>query len=90
MEHKAFSGQGNQIPNLTATAPACKVHACAQQPATFIEQKATIAHVSLSSEAVFFASPQFAPEPANAGFSSRGPPVFWLATPVSLRTTLRV
>lgn len=90
MEQKASSSVEDQIPTSVVNAPACHTHACAQQPAVFIEQKAAIAHVSVSTGAVFFEPLQFAPESANAGFSSRGPPLFQLATPVSFRTTLRV
>ena len=90
MEQKAPPGLGDQVPTLIAAAPACHTHACALQPAVFSEQKSVVAHVSVSAEAVFFDSLQFAPEPAIAGFSSRGPPSLRPATPVSLRTTLRV
>jgi len=90
MEHKAFPEQEKENPTLVATAPVCKVHVCAQQPAVFGEQKAVVAHVLLSTGAMFFDSLQFAPEPATAGISSRGPPQLRPATPISLHTTLRV
>ena len=90
MEHKASPKLANKTKALVATAPTCSTHACAQQPAVFIEQKATVAHVSLSTEAALFDAFQFAPEPTLAGLSSRGPPHFRPATPVSLRTTLRL
>lgn len=90
MEHKASPEQGKDAVALVATAPVCKVHACAQQPAVFGEQKAVVAHVLLSTGAVFFDSLHFATGPATEGSSSRGPPHLRPATPISLHTTLRV
>lgn len=90
MAPKASPEQGKQTTALVATAPSCKAHACAQPPALFSEQKAVAAHVSLSTEAVFSSPLLFVPEPAMAGFSSRGPPNLQLATPITLHTTHQV
>lgn len=90
MEHKASSERGNEGPALVATAPACPTHACTQQPAVFIEQKAAVAHVPLSTDAALLDSFQLLPEPLLTGLPSRGPPHFRPARPVSLSTTLRI
>ncbi|CAN5408660.1 hypothetical protein BH10ACI4_BH10ACI4_06190 [soil metagenome] len=90
MELEAAPGTDAEATTLVALAPACKVHACAQQPAFFSEQKAALTHVLVSTGAVSVGALQFAPEPLNAGFSSRGPPHLRPHTPITLRTTLRV
>ena len=90
MEQKASPELSNHVSSILVALPACHTHVCVQQPAVFSQQKAVLAHVSISSQAGFFDLLQFAPEPANAGFSSRGPPDLRPATPVSLRTTLRI
>lgn len=90
MEQNASLDFQNEFSALIATAPVCRTHACAQQPAVFSEQKAVFANISVATEMVFSDFAQFAHEPVIATFYVRGPPHYRPSTPVSLRTTLRV
>ena len=90
MEHMGAADQDSEALVSVVTALDCRAHVCAQQPAFFSEQKAVVAHASVSTEAVFFDSFQFAPELLNTEVSSRGPPLLHPSTPITLHTTLRV
>lgn len=90
MDHMAATESDNANKALVQIAPNCHAHACAQQPAALIKQRAPVAHATLCTEPIILDSSRFAPEPVIAELSSRGPPRFRLATPVSLHTTLRV
>lgn len=90
MEHQVSESGGTGTSVLVAIQPACPTHACVQQPVLFDEQKAALVYLSQSVTAVMCDVVQFAPEPTIAGLSVRGPPIFRPATPITLRTTLRV
>ena len=90
MEHRASPQSVNESEASVVLARGYPTHACAQQPVLLIEQKAAVAHVSVSTEAVAFDSFEFAPKPTTNELSSRGPPPFRPSTPISLHTSLRV
>ena len=90
MAHRASSEvsvQGDAV----AALPSCTSHPCAEQPPSLLKQKVAIETGHLASpSAAFVDAIQFAPKPTGSELAPRGPPRFAPASPVSLRTTLRV
>ena len=75
---------------LSSTHSTCAFHACAHQPAFVLEQKSGIGMRSVVGLVPLEARVGDAPEPAIAALASRGPPLFRPASPIALRTTLRL
>lgn len=90
MAHRTASDQNSQALVSVVNALDCKVHVCTQQPSFFSEQKAVVAHASVSTDAVLFDAFQVAPELLNTEVSPRGPPLLRPSTPITLHTTLRI
>ncbi len=90
MAHRTASDRNSQALVSVVNALNCEVHVCAQQPSFFSEQKAVVAHASVSTDAVLFDAFQVAPELQHTEVSPRGPPLLRPSTPITLHTTLRV
>ena len=89
-QSSATSSSVAEVPVVVAQAPICRTHDCVQQPSLLVEQRVVIAHGPSMLEAVVPAGLHFVLEPTLTEFLGRGPPPYRPATPVSLRTTLRI
>lgn len=91
MQHGSVSGTGVAHHYAFASQQtACQHYTCAQQPGAVQSRQDLSRPVSVAFEAILPKAVRFTFGPTPGETSSRGPPAFLQATPVSLHTTLLV